>query len=712
MAGCSEQNALLLGLVEVTLAMKNLRNEERIQVAQQCHDAVCGGAGRVMAPGILGRVETGYMGVKIHVDKDSIQVLNNEYVVSRHKLESVSVMTVIRKTPGHLVFVGKCQKKEQQRLAVVLDMMSDTEAELLIQDYRHKRQVMKTRLIDMKSKVPPPLPNTPPPSTGPPICTNLTLTMPHHLVLQSLSSPTISPIVDKQKDQFVHLPDTQEPPPLPDRKPSSRSPLLQTALSPTLPPRPPNMVATPLLTCLSPFNFPQQSGTVSGMTNTIPDSQINPGKSRNENETEGNMKIKTAQVPGGNQIYEEIQSNHEILGAVSMASGDDVKKELIYNTIPPQLHRLSISSSDDTVATRANQWPPPNNVIMSEKGTLSSDDGDDTIYEEEEEYYEVLGINLRETERIYMRTSMIDNKQQTTQTSFEEDIVQFLRDEHKYLYSIGRIRDARKSLKPQLQNLLRGTDTLATVHNDMYEELYDGYRSCSRIAEVFISRKDQLKNYEYYLMNAPKINKYLEDLPEAVTQQLPTLREDIRCSYKRLHFYFMNLEKMLRSAPPEDREIVQEAVEMLREMNRRGDSGILIAAVKSVPFDLHLFRPLLLHNSFTIRSSFTDRGRISYRVLLFVEMIVVTVPKKEQYEYQEHLPINQVNFLIPSNTSKREFSLELVLGGQKKNKEYTFCAPSMEARDVWVEEINRLLKELAEKIKSETLRRLGYSSSS
>lgn len=262
-------------------------------------------------------------------------------------------------------------------------------------------------------------------------------------------------------------------------------------------------------------------------------------------------------------------------------------------------------------------------------------------------------------------------------------------------------------LNPELQHLLRVTEALATTHNDMYIDLHEGYRSCSKIANAFIARKDKLDHYIYYLMNAPKINTCIKNMPEENTLLLPTLQEDLRTSWKRLHFYLMSLEKILGSAPQGDKEALKVVVEMLRDMNLQADSCILLDGVKECPFELLLYCPLILHNAFKIKGPLTIRTRPNYRVLLFAEIIVVTVPKNDQYEYQEHLPMNQVKFIAASYFTSTDFDLEIMSGGQKRNKRYTFRAPSPEARDVWVETITRLLRANAEKIKNLVTKRYG-----
>lgn len=388
----------------------------------------------------------------------------------------------------------------------------------------------------------------------------------------------------------------------------------------------------------------------------------------------------------------------------------------------PTLPNNSQPSNPTTqpVVTPPPNYPPPVFIaapVVSTAGDSSdtassggdtdgdfSSSGEDDYYENNEEYYSILGIDVKESERIYMssRPTTLQQHQPDT-SSLDTDISQFLTNEYKYLITIRHINDARKILNPTLQGLLQGVNNLVEVHNDMYAELYAGYQSCSKIAEVFLSRRDMLTPYVYYLMNAPMIEKHLKELPAGVMAQYPSIQIDIMTSWKRLNFYFLSLENMLKKAPAEDAEALQRAVDMFQEMNRKGDSGIMMDAVKGAPFSIHPLAPLLLHS--ILKTSSRGVGKVDYRVLLFGEMLILTLPKKDHYEFYDHLPINQLQ--LESGDSDTQFTLDKVRGSLKKSKRYTFRAPTAAVKDLWVSRIYDLLKDYADKIKQLTSLRYG-----
>ncbi|KAG0714970.1 hypothetical protein GWK47_013041 [Chionoecetes opilio] len=312
-----------------------------------------------------------------------------------------------------------------------------------------------------------------------------------------------------------------------------------------------------------------------------------------------------------------------------------------------------------------------------------------------------------ESEQLYIYSADLQPPlRKDSSASLEHELCSFLENEHQYLNTLKRINDAKKVLTSELQNLLIGSDRLADFHNDLYRNLYQEFPSSSGIAQVFLSSKEELDQYRYYIMNAPQVASQLGQQTEIV-QQHPDLEADIKSSWKRLHFYFMTFEKLVKIVPPEEQQLVQKVVDLLRETNRQGDSGILIDAVKGAPFNLHTLGPVVLHNLFHIKdSSGMLSSRMKYHVLLFEEMLVILLPKKEKYRYRDHLLLRQLNLLPQSNSDEATFVLELEQGAKKRKRKYTFRPRQQEAKAVWVAEFSRLLLKYEEEV--ERLRQLRW----
>lgn len=394
------------------------------------------------------------------------------------------------------------------------------------------------------------------------------------------------------------------------------------------------------------------------------------------------------------------QVKREIKGSYPLPSG-------AYERPLPPLPTTSQATSP-TLPSPMPQLPcrRPSAISVSSDTTSNGSDGEDDFYENEdedfcdndEEYFSKLGIDVKESERIYLSTTTIlPALQNQIPSALAADINKLLVDEHRYLTTIGEISEARKILNPRLQGLLQGVDKLVDVHHNMYTELYAGYHSCSKVAQVFLSRKDDLAPYSYYLMNAPAIGKELQALQEGVTAQYPNLKTNIMTSWKRLNFYFLSLENLLENAPAEEAKVVEQAVEMFKEMSRKGDSGILMDAVKGAPFSLHTLSPLLLHSIFSVKLANRNKG--DCRVLLFCEMIILTIPKKDHCEYVDHLPTNQLQWGAADDDCDTQFTLEMIRGGKKKNKRYTFRSPTVAIKDAWISKITELLNKHADEIK-------------
>ncbi|XP_042227700.1 uncharacterized protein LOC121870028 isoform X2 [Homarus americanus] len=709
----ASQFGQLLGLVDVNQTMTSFNKDDRLNIAEVCCDMVCGGRAHGVKEkvplGTLGRVDKAIWDAEVSVVNGTIQVFHNQVRVTSHKVTGVSVFTAIPGTNGKLVYIGKCQE-HKKRMAVVLQLSSDREAQILKSRHQElqvdgpeSRHMSNLYQVSADPSIPPPdYEDLTPPPLLPPWQNLPPPTSPKQNILSTWQH-VLPPHPQQRLPASLPLPSGDLPPPplpsprqrvLPPPPPSPESLVFEQAL-------PPIPAAREHIYDQVNLSIPQEPiyATIDPSLPTPPHQQ----------------------QPGDDNYYS--QPVHDINQYENPQGGSSTG-------LPPPLPlRQGSSGSDQDSNCDVYDWP--------------SDDGREES--PQENYYTALGIDIREAEQIYMTTSMNeeqqergmqekgDHKRQKRQkqrkkeedkyneekedteeedddeeeeeedqeefeTTLEEDISAFLKDEYKFKTTIWRIREATHSLTRELQHLLRGTETLADIQNDMYVELYEGYKSPSKIAQVFISRKDQLERYKYYLMKSPQINKLTEAQPEEVKKMFPKLKENIRSSWKRLYFYCKSLEKMLATAPPDDVQVVQEAVDMLRELTRQGDSGIMMEAVKGTPFNLHDYAPLLLHSSFDIRSSSIRQRKGDYRVLLFAMMLVVTVPREDKFEYQEFIPTENLRVVSSKRDTRRTFVLEAKLG-QGGKRMYGFRAPSDEAKDVWVMMINRAIKGTINKMK-------------
>ena len=301
------------------------------------------------------------------------------------------------------------------------------------------------------------------------------------------------------------------------------------------------------------------------------------------------------------------------------------------------------------------------------------------------------------------------SQKQCVSDSVEQELCNFLENEYQYLNTLVRIKEARKVLTSELQSFLKRSDRLVDFHYELYHDLHQQFPSSSGMAQVFLSHKEELDQYRYYLMDAPQVASHLGKQPDGVVKQHPTLEADIKSSWKRLHFYFMTFERLVKIVPTEEQQLLQKVVDLLRETNRQGDSGILIDAIRGAPFSLHTLGMLVLYGLFTIKdSSGVLSSRLKYHVLLFEEMMVVVLPKKEKYQYKDHFPVRQLNLLTQLNSDDATFILELVQGGNKKKRKYTFRPRQQEVKDVWVAEMSRLHLKYEEEVERLRKLRSGY----
>lgn len=301
-----------------------------------------------------------------------------------------------------------------------------------------------------------------------------------------------------------------------------------------------------------------------------------------------------------------------------------------------------------------------------------------------------------------------NSREKDSSSSLEYELYSFIENERQYLDILRRTIEARKVVKSELQNLLRLSESLACLHESLLQDLQQEFPSCLGVARAFLSRKEELEQYRYYLMNAPKVVHQLPKQTEEVKRQHPTLEADLKSSWKRLHFYFMTFDKLAKIAPAEEQSLVQQVVDLLQDMNRQGDSAILIDGISGAPFNLHTLGSLLLHGLFTIKdSSGILKTRVKHQVLLFEEMIVITLPKKESHQFKDQFPIRQLNIRQP-NSDERTFILEFLQGGNKKSRILTFKSKEKEIKDEWEKQISRLHMEYANEVKRHSKLRYGW----
>ncbi|XP_068211539.1 uncharacterized protein [Palaemon carinicauda] len=288
--------------------------------------------------------------------------------------------------------------------------------------------------------------------------------------------------------------------------------------------------------------------------------------------------------------------------------------------------------------------------------------------------------------------------------SLETVINRFLMNEYAYVETLERICIARKSVPPKLQNLLRGAETLFEIHVSMYKDLYANRDLCSKIAGVFIAYREKLQFYKYYMLNSPEISILIVDLPDTVKANHPLLIEDVKNSWKRIHYYYMSLEIMMSLSKEEEMSSVNESIDLMKHLNMEADSGILIDCIKNTPYNLHLKAPVLLRSSFKISGPGLKWNSIFY-VLLFSELIVITSPKGNHYVYQMDIYIQQTNFIDTRQDNK--FQLEVDRGSNKGKVNYTFKSYEEGVKKAWVEEIEKLQFTIAQRERTERNKRFG-----
>lgn len=327
-----------------------------------------------------------------------------------------------------------------------------------------------------------------------------------------------------------------------------------------------------------------------------------------------------------------------------------------------------------------------------------SDAYEEPDYVAQETFYTSLGISVEDSERIYMNKSIRQIKKPSKSSTSREEINRFLLEDNNHIEKLSRINMAREDMQYQLQNHLRGTQALCKVHQDIHEELKECGDSYSKISKVLIKYKEQFESHIYYVKKATEINNNLSTLSNDLLKKYPGIKEDIRCSWKILNFYLLNLESFQKKAPEEDKPALTEAIKMLRDLSRQADTEVLLDGVKGAPYPLHSLGSLLLHSSFQVTGPLLKRD-LSIRVLLFPKTIVITQHKNNKYEFLLDLPIMQSYFGPLKQEQSKSFSIEVNYGGIQGKKTYTFTATTKDVKEVWVSEIAQLMGQFAEEEK-------------
>ncbi|XP_050721208.1 uncharacterized protein LOC127001079 [Eriocheir sinensis] len=133
----------------------------------------------------------------------------------------------------------------------------------------------------------------------------------------------------------------------------------------------------------------------------------------------------------------------------------------------------------------------------------------------------ILGtLNVDESEYLFI-PGMKHTQEQDSSSSLEHELSVLLENEHQYLDILQRIKDARSAVKSELQNLLRRNERLADFHKDLFRDLHQEFPSCSGVARVFLARKEELEQYRYYIMNAPRVLRPLGQQTEKLHASTP-----------------------------------------------------------------------------------------------------------------------------------------------------------------------------------------------
>ncbi|KAK4324141.1 hypothetical protein Pmani_005144 [Petrolisthes manimaculis] len=724
MGGDQEYQGVLLGVVEVKQSLGNMDKADKVMATHKCYTAV--NKAETADPTWTGNVEKFDKAMELQLNAEYINILIDNTLVSRHKLTSISIMAVIPKTGGCLVVVGKCLERNA-RVGVVLNLQSGTKADQLVHHFQDARKQKKTSMPQEQQSTQSQADNIPqsppkylPPKPAPQSIPKIPPPIPQKPAALTQSTPAIP--------QFPEAPQKlpQKPPIFPPSSPAiPQTPPICTPPPQKPPQQTPNIPKKNSGTYLPPLTFPQNPPSIPPKPPTIPQTPpAIPGNNTNKDSLHMpplGLHRNAVPLPGLTPVTCQLELPPQL-------QADNTFSDKACPPHPPQDSHSSTQEDDNSLQnvndpyySLTTEYEDPVTCSTSRQsqtsGSTSEEDEEEQYYtvilteqelSDDEPYYLTIGIDAEEIERIYTRSKPVQ-KQQSIE-SREKVIEELLTNERNYICCLNRLKKTRKSLKPELQNLLRGIEGLYDIHDKMYFDLYSGYDSCFKIAEVFTSYQEQLNLYKYHLMNAPKISEKLKMVPEEVITQHPTLKTDIKTTWMRLHYYFMSLERMSESVTDDEKVVMQEAVEMLRNMNKQADSGCLIDAVKDAPFSLHTLGPLLLHSTFLIKGfSMIRKNWTKHEVLLFSDMIVTLIPQKNIFLYRDHFLTKQLNLMNSDLPNEKHFVLELVAGGQKKNKKFTFRSSTGDTKSAWVKELTRIFLENANLIKQQFGARYGLS---
>lgn len=678
---------LLVGRMVVPQSMVNHGRKDTLRLSRQWYDAMTGMDTPTPAE-LSGRLARRCMGVEVEIMPSAIVVTSGDHLENNICLQDLMFLMAMR-NPGeprnHVVAAGCCQDTQTLQ-ALVFEFADNDLLNLFIKDY----QRCCVRAVSFREDTKPILPSRP-----------ASVALAKHLLLSGALDAPADFQEDPSEAEVCRPPlpprngaQCKDKPPIPPRKS-----VVGGAYKPSLPPRnseveqtsPISPTAKPPLPPRSSENLRNSSHTASKTPPPLPPRASQMGEN-----------CDVAKISTGSSF--KLQMFKPFLK--KERTGEEAQKGPSKSKISFPFWRKDVKY--ENVVVRVEEKIGTSKFYdypLYDEYEFSDHESEDENYDyPEEDLYESLGLSIEDSERIF-RYDMARHAENTVkQTSSQEDpVIYFLRNEYNYLNSLRCITAAR-TLSPELHPLLSGVGALEQLHSDLYKELHSSYHSYSSIAQTFLSRRKQLESYKYHLMNGPLIIEALAKVPESDLRDHPDLKEALRTSWKRPHFYFMNLESFLSSVPEDDRGVLQEAVTMLKELNRLGDSGIIIDGVKGSPFDLHIKAPLLLHSSFKIRGPGMQRK--DYRVLLFVEMLVITLPEGRSYRYQCNLRMDQLLPIAQKPESAASFAVQVRDGG-KKEKIYVFTAPNENAKRKWDDEIKRLTNDIANEVKREAEKRFG-----
>nr|XP_027230089.1 uncharacterized protein LOC113821764 [Penaeus vannamei]XP_027230090.1 uncharacterized protein LOC113821764 [Penaeus vannamei] len=688
---------ILVGQMEVPQSVISCRSEETLQLSRRCYDAVTGRG----AADVFGRVERGCMAVEVVIAPSHVTVKHGDQLINSIRLQELRLLMAMRSPGNHVVAAGYCQHA-QTSVALVFEFADVELANIFIKDYQGCSVRGTFHREDIQPKSPP---------------RRTSVELSKH---PSLSGVCAAPANSQEKLRETAI----SKPPIPPRtrmycqeKPAvpSRNSVVGGTYKPTLPRRdsgveqisPIAATAKPPLpqrisdtTSKIPPPLPRRGAKVAEICEAVAssrdtDSKIPPPLPRRATEAPENCDAAGSSKSHSPRFHMlNPFSKKERKGEESPEGQNQGKKGLfLRKNIKYENVEFQVEKKIETVT--------PSPIDDKEFADYEFPDSDDDSYGN---FYGSFDRSVEDSERIFCHETVPHAEEKDKQTSSQADRINyFLTHEYNYLTSLSYIKAAR-TLSPELQPLLRGVDTLEELHHDLYRELYSSCQSYSSIAQALLSRREQLESYKYHMMNGPLIYAALAKVPETKLKDHPNLKDSLRISWKRLHFYFMSLEEFLASAPEGDKGVMQEAVAMLRELHALGDSAILIDGVKGTPFDLHIKGPLLLHGSFKIKGP--EMQKKDYRALLFAEMLVITLPEGWTSRYQCSLRIDQLIPISQKSDSVSSFTVQVSDGGGK-GKLYVFTARDEKTKEKWFNEITKLAAKIADEVKREFEKRYG-----